>query len=166
MMPLRVAELRKQSEEELLQMADECFVIMEDARGLPHTHAPLLLKAQFCLNEIDRRRNTEIAQRDAEIARRDEEFARRSYKIEIWVIVLIGLELLVSVGGIVFGIVEGNKQAAILKHMDVSTAATASALITLTDQPKKSLDSQAQMNQNLQQSIHETGGWLERRKSS
>jgi uncharacterized protein (DUF3084 family) len=74
---------------------------MEEASGLPMIHPALLLKAQFCSNEIDRRHAAEIAQRDAEIAQRDENLAHRSYKMERWVIILIFLERAVGIVGIV-----------------------------------------------------------------
>src|SRR5712671_2429389 len=106
---MRVAEFKKKSDDELLQMADDCFALVE-MRGVQEEPAHLL-KAQFYMNELDRRH-------DAKIARRD-------FRMELAVIALILLEVIIGIGGTVFGIREGNKQAAILDRMDRSTAATA-----------------------------------------
>src|ERR1700722_5413256 len=101
---MRVAEFKKKSDDELLQMADDCFALVE-ARGVQEEPAHLL-KAQFYMNAVDRRH-------DAKIARRD-------FVLELIIIALILAE-------IIFGIVEGNKQASILDNMNRSTGATATA---------------------------------------
>jgi hypothetical protein len=116
---MRTKEFKDLSKEELLQKADECFAVM-DAHPVK---AAKLLEAQFYMNEVDRRENDAIAMRDFRMA-------RRSYEMEWWVIVLIGLELVIAVGGFVYGVHEGNKQWTVLDHMDKSTAATATALQT------------------------------------
>ena len=151
---MRVEEFKKKTDDELLQMADDCFALVE-ARGVQEEPAHLL-KAQFYMNEVDRRH-------DAKIARRD-------FLMELIVIGLILFEVILGIGGIVFGIVEGNKQAAILDRMNTSTAATATAtqsvntssqdqaarLKALADEQSKSLDSLGEMNEKLQSSVKQT----------
>jgi hypothetical protein len=102
---MKVKELDAKSDEELRQLADESFASMED----PHTAESLqhLQKAQFYLSLLNRRHDDRVAARDL--------------RLEIIVIALIALE-------IVFGVVEGSKQADILSNMQASTAATAKAL--------------------------------------
>jgi hypothetical protein len=144
---MRVEEFKRKTDEELLRLADECFVLME-TRGVEQEPAHLL-KAQFYMNEVGRRH-------DATIARRD-------FVLELIIIALILAE-------IVFGIVEGNKQAAILDHMNNSTSATATAtqgvntssqdqatrLKALADEQTKSLDSLREMNKTLQSSVRQS----------
>jgi hypothetical protein len=58
------------------------------------------------------------------------------------VIILIGLEIILSLIFGVGSIVEGVQQARVLSHMDTSAAATATLLKALTDQQQASLDTQ------------------------
>ena|SRR5712664_2493833 len=106
---MRVEEFKKKTDDELVQMADDCFALLE-TRGVQEEPAHLQ-KAQFYMSEVDRRH-------DAKIARRD-------FRMELIVIALILLEVIIGIGGTVFGIIEGNKQVAILDRMNRSTAATA-----------------------------------------
>jgi hypothetical protein len=102
---MRVRELDSKSDEDLRQLADECFVRMEE-RGT--VEAPQHLnEAQFYLSVLR--------------TRHDDRIARRDLFLELVVIFLILAEVL-------FGWWEGNKQAAILGDMQTSTAATATAL--------------------------------------
>ena len=146
---MRVGEFRKQTDAELLHMADQCFAKIDGTGGVGGAPTPwelqpaLLLQAQFYMNEVDRRH-------DASIVRRD-------FILELIIIFLIVAE-------IVFGIVEGNKQANILNLMNTSTAATATAMADLRTaqqesltQQTKSLESLNQMNDKLKTSVQETG---------
>jgi hypothetical protein len=151
---MRVKEFKDKTDEELLQMADDCFALVESQGGVQQSAH--LLKAQFYMNEVDRRHDGKIARRD--------------FKMELWVIALILLEVLIGIGGTIFGIAEGNKQAAILDKMNTSTGATATAtqgvntysqdqaakLKTLADEQTKSLGSLEQMNAKLQSSLKQT----------
>jgi hypothetical protein len=146
---MRVQEFKDKSELELLQLADDCFAEMDSPQEWQERRTALLLQAQLYMNEVDRRH-------DARVARRD-------FRMELIVIGLIALELIVGVLGIVFGIVEGNKQATILNHMDKSTGATAessgiqaSGVLDLAKQQERSLDSLRNMNDNLQASLQKT----------
>jgi hypothetical protein len=151
---MRVKEFKEMSDTELLQMADDCFANMP-VRG-SQEHPGLLLQAQFYMNEVDRRNESKISRRD--------------FRMELTVIALILLEVIIGIGGIVFGIVEGNKQVEILNRMNASTAATATAtqgvntasqdqatkLKNLSDEQTKSLDSLREMNDKLQSSVKQT----------
>jgi len=102
---MKVTELDAKTDEQLRQLADESFASMEErgtAESLQH-----LQTAQFYLSLLNRRHDDRIAARDL--------------RLEIIVIVLIALE-------IVFGLIEGSKQAGILSNMQTSTAATAGTL--------------------------------------
>jgi hypothetical protein len=136
-----IEEFKKLSDDELLQKADECFADIENAVYGMEVHTAKLLRAQFYMNEVDRRDNTRIARRD--------------FRLELIVILLIGAE-------IVLGLVEGNKQAVILDRMDRSTAATATSaqlqadrLSTLSEEQKTSLASLSLMNDKLQTNLRE-----------
>lgn len=148
---MRVAEFRNKGDNELLQTADHCFAQMEQS-GAPE-HPALLLKAQLYMNEVDRRH-------DAQIARRD-------FRMELVVIFLILLEVIIGVGGFVYGVVEANKQAMILGQMNSNTAATAALmqdtkalsvdqatkLKMLAEEETKSLDSLHEMNRQMRASL-------------
>lgn len=109
------------TDEELLQQADECFIDIEKSDSWQEMHTAKLLRAQLFMNELDRRDNNRVAARDFKMA-------KQSFWMEFWVIVLIGLELIIAVAGLWYGIQEGNKQVNILNHMDQSAAATADIL--------------------------------------
>jgi hypothetical protein len=102
---MRVRELDSKSDDDLRQLADECFARM-DVRGTDEA-SQHLNEAQFYLAVLR--------------ARHDDRIARRDLILEIVVIALILAEVL-------FGWWEGNQQAAILGDMKTSTAATATAL--------------------------------------
>jgi hypothetical protein len=97
----------------LLALADSCFAQMPE-RG-SQEHAGLLLQAQFYMNEVARRHDSTIARRDL-----------------ILELIIIGL----IVAEIAFGIVEGNKQAAILDQMNASASATAITHGARTNHPR------------------------------
>jgi hypothetical protein len=152
---MRVKEFEEKNEAELLQLADECFAKME-VRGVQEQPA-LLLQVQYYLQEVARRH-------DAKVARRD-------FRLELLVIALILLEVIIGIAGIVYGIREGNEQAAILSQMNASAAATAATIAdvrkassdqaarlkALADEQTESLDSLGQMNDKLQASLKQTG---------
>lgn len=119
---MRVEEYKNLTDEQLTQKANECLTAL-DNQYYPQLHAAKLLEAQLYMNEINRRNDEKIATRDGQMA-------ERSHKMEIWVIILIGVEILIGVGGIAIGCREGNQQVAVLEQMKKSTAATAATLQT------------------------------------
>jgi cell division protein FtsB len=148
------------TDEELKKRANGCFIQAEHTSLYqqvgPAERQRLLTEADFYLNAL-------IWRSDARVSRRD-------FRMELIVIFLILLEALIGIGGIIFGIKEGNKQAAILDRMNTSTAATATAtqgvntssqdqaakLKTLADEQTKSLDSLTEMNEKLRASLKQT----------
>jgi len=119
-----------------LARADECLQRAGSAldvapRGLDDiTRLHLFLEAQSCVGEAQRRQAERTAERDR---KRNEEIADRDHKLEVWVLRLIGLEIVLSVVGIIAGYQQGtvlDKQTTALTHMDSSTATTASAMQT------------------------------------
>jgi hypothetical protein len=117
-----VQEFKNLTDDQLRQKADECLAVVDDPNYGP-IHAAKLLQAQLYMNELNRRNDERIATRDGEMA-------DRSHTLEVWVIVLIGIEIVLGLVSIGYGIKEGNKQADILNDMKTSTAATAATLQT------------------------------------
>ncbi len=114
-------KIRDMTPEELLQNADECFTDIEKSGYWQELHTAKLMRAQVFMGELDRRDNASVAARDLKMA-------GRSYLMEVWVIILIGLELIIALVALWYGIHEGNQQAIILGHMEQSTSATAEIL--------------------------------------
>jgi hypothetical protein len=102
---MRAQELDSLTEDELLQRTNECFVRAEgtdhfatDAEKLRHH-----FEAQFYVGAIARKR--------------DERVARRDFRLEVWVIVLIGVEIFLSICGIVLTIYEAKGQDRLLRNI-------------------------------------------------
>jgi hypothetical protein len=148
-------ELRDLPEEELRRVARENFEALQ-RRQSAAVDTALALTAQLYMGELDRRQNEATSSRDLELA-------KRSHTMEVWVIILIGIEILLAGGSFAYGIHEGNKQLEVLKQLNVSTAATANnsetqanRLKTLADEQAQSLDSLQKMNDQLQTSLQTT----------
>jgi len=158
---MRAEDAKRLTIKELEEQADVCFItadqINEDQRHFEKLR--LQLEAQYYLTLAARKH--------------DDRVARRDFWMEVAVIVLIGLELIL--GG--YGIKEGRQQGKVLEHMDVSAAATATAmdnvkqstadsatamnaasksLTTLAKDQDKSLHRLEQMDQTLQASLKQT----------
>jgi hypothetical protein len=153
---MRITDFQNRTEVELLQLADQCFIAMETA-GVEQKPA-YLLQAQLYMNQA-----AKVA--DSQVADRDFKMAKRSYALELWVIGLIGIEILLSVVGLWYGIHEGNAQMAVLSQLNTSAVATAKAaavqadaLPKLVEEQRNSLSSLSDMNANLQGSLKETTG--------
>lgn len=119
---MRAEELDNLTEQQLQQKANECFVKAEETNvhladgGFEKLR--LQLEAQFYLTALARKRDDAVAQRD--------------FRMEVGVIILIGLEIILSVIFGVGGVLEGKDQARILKEMDTSTAATATSMTAVS----------------------------------
>jgi hypothetical protein len=116
---MKVEEFKNLTEDDLRQRANACLAVLDNV-WQSDAHAAKLLQAQLYMNEINRRNDEKIATRDGQMA-------ERSYKMEIAVIVLIGHEIVIGIGGVIFGVREGNQQATILNDMKASTAAKRTA---------------------------------------
>ena len=124
----------KMSEQELLTRADKCLERADSALEVPpshfdeHTRLRLFLEAQSCLAEVLRRQAERTADQDRS---RNEKIANRDFWMEVGVMVLIGIEIILSVIGLRAGYQQGevlDKQTTALMHMDTSTAATSDSL--------------------------------------
>lgn len=161
---MRAEEFDKATIEELLAHANQCFDLAQSplaeqvsrrAEGSPVNLSDpaklrLLLEAQFYLTAVGRKR--------------DEEVARRDYRLEIWVIFLIGIEIILSVVGMGIGISEAGQQSRVLSDIQISTKNATSAMTASSDSLQKlaeeqsaSLDRLRQMNESLQESLTRTG---------
>jgi hypothetical protein len=151
---MRISDFQKKTEDELLQLAEDCFIAMDTA-GVEQEPA-YLLQAQLYMDQAAKLSDSRVADRDFKMA-------KRSFKLEVWVIVLIGIEILLSIVGLWYGIREGNKQIAVLSQLNTSATATAKAsevqadaLPKLVEEQKNSLSSLSDMNANLQGSLKKT----------
>jgi hypothetical protein len=141
---MRITDFQQKTEDELLQLAEDCFIAMDTA-GVEQKPA-YLLQAQLYMNQAAKLSDSHVADRDFKMA-------KRSFKLEVWVIVLIGIEILLSIVGLWYGIREGNKQVAVLSQLNTSATATAKAsevqadaLPKLVEEQKNSLSSLSDMN--------------------
>jgi hypothetical protein len=150
------------SEEELIRLANLCHERAGSALLVPPadsdqlTKLHLFLGAQLCLTEVVRKRTEQTAEHDRG---RNEEIAERDYRLERWVLILIGIEIVLSLAGLWAGYKQGkvlDQQTAALTHMDTSTAATADSLQKLVADQSKSLARLSDMNTNLQESLKTT----------
>jgi hypothetical protein len=109
------------TDEELKKRANGCFIQAENTnlyqQAGPEEKQRLLIEANFYLNAL--------------IRRGDDRVSRRDFRMEVGVMVLIGLEIVLSVFGLWVGYQQDkvlDKQTTALTHMDASTAATSDSL--------------------------------------
>ncbi len=151
---MRAEEFDNLTEKELQEKANVCFAEAESMNvNLAGGHFEKLrlhLEAQFYLTAVAKKRDDRVANRD--------------FRLEVAVIVLIGFEIVLSVLFGTLGIWEGKGQMRTLDHMDKSTAATASAMMTVSESLQRlakdqaeSLNRLTQMNTTLTDSLR-TGG--------
>jgi hypothetical protein len=138
------------TDDELKHRANGCFIQAENTNlnlhAGPEEKQRLLTEATFYLNAL--------------IRRSDDRVSRRDFRMEVGVMVLIGLEILLSVIGLWAGYQQGKileKQTTALVHMDASTAATSDSLKTLAEDQIKSIDRLNQMNDTLRDSLARSG---------
>jgi|GEM_PF-5385221 len=101
-----------------------------------------IAQAQIFLAELDRRKQSKERIESEKIAARD-------YKLELWVIGLIGAELLLAVVGIIVGWVEGSKQMDVLDKLNKSSAETVATLTTLQKEQEAALETQKHTLENI-----------------
>lgn len=114
---MTVEEFQSATASQLREKANDCFT--KAAQTGSGDWPGLYMEAQFYLAEIERRESAKVSKRD--------------YKLEIWVIILIGVEIALSVLGLVIGYGEGAKQITALNSLNQSTAMTASNISKLTE---------------------------------
>ena len=139
---MNVEELSNLSVAELRARATTSLSEVESMSAMERQHH--LVEAQFYIDEIERRAQAD--ERDEH-----EKIAKRDYKLEIWVIFLIGVEILLSIAGIAIGYREGAKQTSVLDALKVSvdslnqsTSRTADNVVKLTQAQSDALDTQKQ----------------------
>ncbi len=139
---MNVEELSKLSVTELRGRATTSLDGVESMSAMERQHH--LVEAQFYIDEIERRAQADEREEHDKIAKRD-------YRLEIWVIVLIGVEILLSIAGIAIGYREGTKQTAVLDalkvsvdSLNVSTSKTAENIASLTKAQTDALNTQKQ----------------------
>jgi hypothetical protein len=131
------------TEADLRENANQCFAEARIGVGRDIHATACLLQAGFYVSEITRRHESKVVRRD--------------FILELIIIGLIVAE-------VVFGIIEGNKQATILNKMETSMEAMALAagvqskgLGKLIEEQGESLNSLEKMNGQLQDSMKNTG---------
>lgn len=136
-------QFEKATVEDLKAEAKRCF---DESRTLTPADleykAPLMLEAQFYMQEMDRRDSSRIARRD--------------WWLEVVVIVLIGIEIVLSLVGMNIAIQEGKAQAGltqqqtgILTSLQQSTSQTADAMKNLAVLTKAMGDNTLASSQTL-----------------
>jgi len=126
--PTSIEEIETLSERQLRIRANEWLAYLAQCGNEQRPGA--VAQAEFYMRELERRENAEIAARDLRFSTRDLEMANRSYTMEKSVIGLIGLEIIIAIVGLWYGIHEGNKQQKVLEDMGKNTATTAAILKT------------------------------------
>jgi hypothetical protein len=135
--PLSIEEIEHLSELELRIRVSQWFEHLEVCGN--DQKAGAVAQAEFYMLELERRKNAEVAARDytiaeedrrtnAGIAARDVKMATRSERMEAWVIILIGLEIVIALIGLWYGVHEGTKQQIVLERMGDNTSDTARIL--------------------------------------
>ena len=111
------------NEAELIAETKKCFDRYNDANLGGLDRPALISEAQFYLQEVGRREDSKIARRD--------------YRMELGVIVLIGLEILLAIYGLHLGSRQANdqdalmtKQMAVLNQLNTNMQTTAQTLQT------------------------------------
>lgn len=158
---MRAEDFDQATVDELLAQANKCFDLAKSPLEEPLLYSGdsktptnlddagklrLLLEAQFYLTAVARKR--------------DERNAKRDLWLEIAVIVLIGIEIILSI----VAIREGNQQSRVLSNIEKSTKDSADAMSAartsleiLSTSQTKSLDHLRQMDNSLQSSQKATG---------
>jgi hypothetical protein len=100
------------------------------------------VQAQVFLDELERRKQERERTESERVGQRD-------YKMELWVIGLIGAELLIAGVGIFFGWIEGVTQTKVLDQLNKSSAETAATLTLLRQAQEAAFDTQKHTLENI-----------------
>jgi hypothetical protein len=128
---MRAEDFDQATIKELQAKANRCFDAAPSALDEPphflggDERLRLMLEAQFYLAAVARKR--------------DEVTARRDFRLEIAVIVLIGIEIVLSIFGIWLGFSEGRQQAKVLSNIADSTHDSVDAMKELRKEQAESL---------------------------
>jgi hypothetical protein len=152
--PISIEEVERLSKPELRFRVNQWFDHLRTCSV--DLRAGVVAQAEFYMRELERRENAEIAARDytmamedrntsAGIAARDLALAERSHKMEWSVIGLIGLEIIIALVGLGYGIHEGNEQQKVWEQMGKNTQDAA-----------RILSSQGGILSNMNANTHDT----------
>jgi hypothetical protein len=139
---MNIDELSKMTERQLHARANAHLEHLDDGSKSEIEKEHHVSQAQFYLAEIERREQARERTASAKIARRD-------YKLELWVIGLIGAELVLAILGLIFGWVEEKKHIVVLNNLNQSSAATAATLTAVRQAQEASLDTQKHTLDNI-----------------
>jgi hypothetical protein len=123
---MTVEEFQNATADQLREKANDCFT--KAAQTGSGDWPGLYMEAQFYLAEIERRESAKIAKRD--------------YALEIWVIILIGIEIALSLLGLVTGYREGAQEITALNSLNQSTTTTATNIANLAQAQAELLKTQ------------------------
>jgi hypothetical protein len=139
---MNINELSTMAEIELQARANQHLEQLDNKFASEMEKEHHVSQAQFLLAELDRRKQAKERMESEQIAARD-------YKLELWVIGLIGAELLLALVGVVVGWVEGSKQMDVLDKLNKSGAETAATLTTLQKEQEAALETQKHTLENI-----------------
>lgn len=139
---MNLEQLSTMTELELQAIADQHLEQLDNRFASQMEKDHHVSQAQFLLAELDRRKQAKERTESEKIAARD-------YKMELWVIGLIGAELVLAIVGIVFGWTEGHDQTKVLDQLNKSSAETAATLTALRQAQEASLETQKQTLENI-----------------
>ena len=139
---MNIEQLSTITEIELHTRANAHLEHLDSATESEMTKEHHVAQAQFYLAELDRRKQAQERIDSGKIAQRD-------YKLELWVIGLIGAELVLAVLAIILGWVEGSKQMRVLDKLNESGTATAATLTAVRQAQEASLDTQKHTLENI-----------------
>jgi hypothetical protein len=139
---MNINELSTMTEIELQARANQHLEQLDNKFASEMEKEHHVSQAQFLLAELDRRKQAKERSESEKIAARD-------YKLELWVIGLIGAELLLALVGIIVGWVEGSKQMDVLDKLNKSSAETAATLTLLRQAQEAALDTQKHTLENI-----------------
>ena len=139
---MNLHELSTMSELELQAKANQHLEQLDNRFASEMEKEHHVSQAQFLLAEIDRRKQAKERIEGERIAARD-------YKLEMWVIGLIGAELVLALVGIIVGWVEGSKQMDVLDKLNKSGADTVATLTTLQKEQEAALETEKHTLENI-----------------
>jgi hypothetical protein len=146
---MEIPKFKNKQVDELRNLAEQA---LEEMKGVGYQQAPAhLLTAQLYMAQASRLEDEAVADRDFKMA-------ARSFKLEIWVIVLIGLEIVLSLVGLTLSGCESRDQMKVLRTMNETAGQTLQFTKNQNEAQQKSLQSLSGVNDKLQNSLKETAG--------
>lgn len=139
---MNLEQLSAMTEDELQAKANEHLEQLDNRFASNTEKDHHATQAQVFVAELERRKQAKERIEGERIAARD-------YKLELWVIGLIGAELVIALVAIVFGWIEGTQQTKVLDKLNKSGAETAATLATLQKEQEAALETQKHTLENI-----------------